>query len=187
MNVYQCLQICTYTAHECMLNTPLSGWLVRFWRQGWWLMSPLLANGVTLVSDQWLSFIFPLISYSVMDNHVDKLQSEPYIPPNVYVVRLRCGTAVELICFNSSQHVGFQWLWLRCISTPSQLWWSGALRSRYTRLLFLPDDEAQRSNSATEHIGRDEKSDTDATFKNLKCFSLCLASFIKQVITLLLI
>ena len=37
---------------------------------------------------------------------------------------------------------------MHCISAPSQLWQSGALRSRYTGLLYLVDAGAQHSNSA---------------------------------------
>ncbi len=43
---------------------------------------------------------------------------------------------------------------LRCVSTPSQLRQSRALHSRYTWLLFLPDDRAQRSNSAQSRSSR---------------------------------
>ncbi len=53
-----------------------------------------------------------------------------------------------LVHLHSCQCVIFYWLRLRCVSTPSQLWWSRALRSRYTMFLLLPDDGAHSSNSA---------------------------------------
>ncbi len=61
-----------------------------------------------------------------------------YISPDACSVRLCSVTCVLPLAS------------LRCVSAPSQLRQSAALCSKYARLLLLPDDGAQRRNSANQ-------------------------------------
>ena len=74
------------------------------------------------------------------------------IPPVACAVRRGSDPSAQLIGFHSSQCGDFHQLRVCCVSAASQLRQSGALRSRYAALLFLPDAAAQPRQFRTKHI-----------------------------------
>lgn len=70
----------------------------------------------------------------------------PWFHVDAAALRVHSGPSTEPISFHSSIWMCFHQLHDGCVVILSQLWQSGALRQRYTELLFLL--EPQRSNSA---------------------------------------
>ncbi len=87
--------------------------------------------------------------------------NDPLIPPDACSVCLHSTMAAQLIGFTLVDRRAFTSSTALCI-------YSGALCSRYARLLFLPDVGAQHRFS-TEQNGCDRKPDTD-TLKHLVNF-----------------
>ncbi len=129
---------------------------VYFFSKLKWYQSPPSSRPLTFhsASRLWLFIIAPINTFDFQHSWTarctttaDEVLYNQTLTPKFYqmrAVRLCPGTAAELI---SSQCVCFHRLRLCYVSTLSQLRWSRALRRRNTKILFLPNDRAQHSNS----------------------------------------